>query len=170
MNGAMQKDLVRRWYEVMWNHWKEAVFDRILDPAIELRSRTPLRFPRRPPRPRTRTSTGPSGVAALACRRDELTREELGRRDALSEALKRSTEEVIETSDGWAFRLRADPAVFSAAAEWVILERRCCPFLRFELRWAGGAAAPWLRLGGGEWVKEYLAPGARALMTHNSPT
>lgn len=33
----MQKDLVRRWYEVMWNHWNEAVFDRILDPAIELR-------------------------------------------------------------------------------------------------------------------------------------
>ncbi len=33
----MQKDLVRRWYEVMWNCWNEAVFDRILDPAIELR-------------------------------------------------------------------------------------------------------------------------------------
>lgn len=33
----MQKDLVRRWYEEMWNRWDDAVFDRILDPAIELR-------------------------------------------------------------------------------------------------------------------------------------
>ncbi len=33
----MQKDLVRRWYEEMWNRWDEAVFDHVLDPEIELR-------------------------------------------------------------------------------------------------------------------------------------
>lgn len=112
----------------------------------------------------------PTGLAVIACRPGELTREEWKRRDALHEALERSTREVIETSDGWAFRLRADPAVFSAAAEWIVLERRCCPFLRLELGWAGGVSDPWLRLAGGEGVKEYLAPGARQLMTHGSPS
>jgi steroid delta-isomerase-like uncharacterized protein len=33
----MQKDLVRRWYEEMWNRWNEAVFEQILDPEIEMR-------------------------------------------------------------------------------------------------------------------------------------
>ena len=33
----MQKELVRRWYETMWNRWDEAVIDQILDPEIELR-------------------------------------------------------------------------------------------------------------------------------------
>lgn len=37
VHGAMQKDLVRRWYEDIWNCWDEALFERILDPAIELR-------------------------------------------------------------------------------------------------------------------------------------
>ena len=34
MNG---KELVRLWYERMWNRWDESVFAEILDPAIELR-------------------------------------------------------------------------------------------------------------------------------------
>jgi steroid delta-isomerase-like uncharacterized protein len=33
----MQRDLVRRWYEEMWNRWNEAVFEQILDPEIEMR-------------------------------------------------------------------------------------------------------------------------------------
>ena len=31
------KELVRLWYERMWNRWDESVFADILDPAIELR-------------------------------------------------------------------------------------------------------------------------------------
>ncbi len=48
----MHKDLVRLWYEEMWNRWNEAVFDQILDPEIELRGSL------------GQTHRGPAGIAA----------------------------------------------------------------------------------------------------------
>ena len=33
----MHKEMVRKWYEQMWNHWDESVFDEILDPELKLR-------------------------------------------------------------------------------------------------------------------------------------
>ena len=33
----MQKQMVRQWYEQMWNRWDESVFEQILDPEVRLR-------------------------------------------------------------------------------------------------------------------------------------
>jgi predicted ester cyclase len=33
----MQKQMVRQWYEQMWNRWDESVFEQILDPEVKLR-------------------------------------------------------------------------------------------------------------------------------------
>jgi steroid delta-isomerase-like uncharacterized protein len=33
----MQKQMVRQWYEQMWNRWDESVFEQILDPDVKLR-------------------------------------------------------------------------------------------------------------------------------------
>jgi steroid delta-isomerase-like uncharacterized protein len=37
MSDSAQKQLVRTWYEVMWNRWDHAVMPGILDPEIEFR-------------------------------------------------------------------------------------------------------------------------------------
>ena len=42
------------------------------------------------------------------------------------------------------------------ASEWIGLERQCCPFLSFELRWPSGEGGPSLRLSGPTGVKEFL--------------
>jgi len=65
--------------------------------------------------------------------------------------------EVRELPDGYAFRLPADAKLLSRAGEWISLERRCCPFFDFELRWASGEETPWLRLTGSPEVKAFLA-------------
>jgi hypothetical protein len=40
-----------------------------------------------------------------------------------------------ETAEGWRVELPAEPRLFRAAAAWVALERRCCPFVSFALEW-----------------------------------
>ena len=94
---------------------------------------------------------------AIACRNGELTPEEHTRRDELRESLKQATGQVVETAEGYCFRF-LEAGAFLEAAEWVTLERRCCPFLDFELEWPSDAA-PSLHLTGGQGVKEFLASG-----------
>jgi hypothetical protein len=91
----------------------------------------------------------------LVCNRDGLTAAERARSAALRGALRAATVERAELSDGWAFRLSAD-ASLPAVAEWIALERRCCPFFRFRLDVDGETGPVWLRLTGPAGVKEFL--------------
>ena len=48
--------------------------------------------------------------------------------------IKGITIDVIETENGYAFRFPSDDAAFAALNEFIVLERRCCPFLDFKMR------------------------------------
>jgi hypothetical protein len=76
----------------------------------------------------------------------------------------RAAAEARELSDGYAFRLPAEPDVFLKAVEFISLERLCCPFLGFalEVEPAGGPA--WLRLSGREGVKEFIREEVSGLL------
>jgi len=67
------------------------------------------------------------------------------------------TEAALERRDlpdGLAFRFAAD--AFEQVASFVANERRCCPFLHFELT-AGPADGPvWLRMTGPPGTREFL--------------
>jgi hypothetical protein len=58
---------------------------------------------------------------------------------------------------GRSYHLRPDAQAFRAAAEWIALERQCCPFLTFEMVWEPGAAGPTINIGGPEGTREFLA-------------
>ncbi|MBI4409686.1 MAG: hypothetical protein HY561_08265 [Gemmatimonadetes bacterium] len=45
--------------------------------------------------------------------------------------------------------------------EFILFERGCCPFLRFELEFEPGGPL-WLRIRGPEGAKEFIAAEARA--------
>ena len=70
-----------------------------------------------------------------------------------------------ELADGYALRYSADPTVFTALAEWIDLERRCCPFLRFALEVEPGGGPVWVRLTGGAGVKQVLAAAFESVLT-----
>jgi hypothetical protein len=92
----------------------------------------------------------------IACRLDALTADERKRQEALRAELDAAIVERRETADGYRFIYRAGPAVLGAAAEWIAIERRCCPFLDFTLTWRADAEGPALELSGGPGVKAFI--------------
>lgn len=98
----------------------------------------------------------PSDAVPIACAPHALTREERDRSRELRRELAAATVVTRCLPDGYSYRYRADAEVFRKAAEWITLERRCCPFLTFTLRWEHGAAAPMLDLTGPEGTREFL--------------
>jgi hypothetical protein len=78
------------------------------------------------------------------------------RQQVLMKKFHASIEETHALPDGYAFRLPADAQTILAAAEFITIERLCCPFLNFELE-VGRAGSPvWLRLTGSEGAKEFI--------------
>ena len=82
----------------------------------------------------------------IACRLDALSPDERRRQQTLRQNLEAALESVREAPDGYVFTYREGADVFSQAAEWLTLERRCCPFLDFELAWRADSPSPTLHL------------------------
>src|SRR5262249_4569187 len=93
---------------------------------------------------------------ALACDLGALSREDQARRSTLASRVSSRFREVRETADGYAARLDAEMALARDAFDLILLEARCCPFLRLELSLELSAGPVWLRFGGGPGVKEFL--------------
>ncbi len=93
----------------------------------------------------------------IACNLDALSAAERTRRAALAGALVPQARSVRELPDGYALQLPATPALAQESLEWLLLERRCCPFFRLELELEPEEGALWVRLRGGPGVKEFLS-------------
>ena len=89
------------------------------------------------------------------CATEALDGAERLRYQGLRTVMKAAFSATRELPDGYAMRFPPDPGLFLQVAEWVTLERRCCPFLAFGLDWSG-SEAPQLRLTGGPGVKAFL--------------
>lgn len=92
----------------------------------------------------------------IACKLTALTTEQRARRQALVQQMRGATQEIRELSDGYAFRYSANSALCLTIAEFMTLERLCCPFfsLRLELEREDGPL--WLQITGREGVKQFL--------------
>lgn len=90
----------------------------------------------------------------LACR---LPDEEQERQweDVASEVFD-AVRETRELEDGYGFRFPSSDEWIRSLTEYVLYERGCCPFLRFELVLEAGGGAAWLLLRGGEDRKRFL--------------
>jgi hypothetical protein len=94
--------------------------------------------------------------APVACDLAVFTRDEAARHRELLAALRAATTGRSELDDGWALRLSGKDSDAATAAEWITLERRCCPFFTFALVFEPGGAT-WLRITGPAGAKEVLA-------------
>jgi hypothetical protein len=101
-------------------------------------------------------STRKAASIPVACVPLALTGEERARSAELRQKIAADIGQFLELPDGYAFRLSGDPEGLRSVAEWVPLERRCCPFLEFRLSWLAGADHPELALIGPEGTKEFL--------------
>jgi hypothetical protein len=90
----------------------------------------------------------------FACNMKALSAAERARYQEVTKALLEAAQEKRELSNGYGFRLPA--ASLMSAAEWVSLERRCCPFFTFEIEQSRDEGAVWLRVTGSEGVKAFI--------------
>ena len=72
------------------------------------------------------------------------------------ERLFRSVQSRRELSDGYAFELPNDADVLLTAAEFISLERLCCPFFDFKLEIEREGGSVWLSLTGCAGVKPFI--------------
>jgi hypothetical protein len=68
----------------------------------------------------------------------------------------RAVTDIRELPDGYAFRLPVGPDALLKAAEFISIEKLCCPFLGFVLEVEPEGGPVWLRLTGREGVKAFI--------------
>jgi hypothetical protein len=101
----------------------------------------------------------------FACDMTAIAADQRGAHFATIEELFRAVEEVRELPNGYAFRLANDPHVILTAAQFIALERLCCPFFGFALEIENEGEAVWLRLTGREGVKPFIMAEIRDHLT-----
>ena len=93
----------------------------------------------------------------IACNLSALDEQEQQRRGHLASNLLEAVCEIVPTSDGYAFRFGGVKTDLREIAEFISLERRCCPFLEFQIEVGGENDSINLHIRGREGVKEFLA-------------
>jgi hypothetical protein len=95
-------------------------------------------------------------LPTIACNLSALTAQERTLRAELAGRIRKLVAERVEFEDGYALRLASEPEVARQVLEWILLEGRCCPFLRMELHLEAERGPLWVRFGGASGVKEFL--------------
>jgi len=93
----------------------------------------------------------------IACDLGALDEAQRRRRAELAERLQRSVRETISNAEGYSLRLAWNDKILLEVAEFISLERRCCPFLNFQIGLGEGDDAITVSLSGRDGVKEFLA-------------
>lgn len=94
---------------------------------------------------------------ALACDLNALNSAERARRSVVARELSRMSAGIEDLPDGYGFRYMADSSTLMKIAEFVSMERLCCPFLSFTIEVEPANASMHLRLSGGDGVKQFIA-------------
>jgi hypothetical protein len=92
----------------------------------------------------------------IACDLTAIPIEQREQHRAAAEQLFASVLETRELPTGHAFRLPEEPEMLLKTAEFISLERLCCPFFNFALEVEPNGGPLWLKLTGGEGVKPFI--------------
>jgi hypothetical protein len=92
----------------------------------------------------------------LACDMTAIAPDERPKHLATSRELFSRIEEFRELPNGYEFRLAEGPELITKLAEFVSLEKLCCPFLTFVIEIEAEGGPVWLRLTGRDGVKAFI--------------
>lgn len=92
----------------------------------------------------------------FACDMTAIPVDQRGAHLATINKLFQAVESVRELPDGYSFRLSNESSALLTAAEFIALERLCCPFFGFLLEIEREGGAFWLSLTGREGVKPFI--------------
>ena len=92
----------------------------------------------------------------LACELAAMDDKQRARYRVVVEQVESSALSTQPVPGGVAIRYTADPDTILRLAEFVTLERLCCPFFDFDIRLGAGATEVELQITGGPGVQEFL--------------
>lgn len=92
----------------------------------------------------------------FACDMSALSGEKRDRHGALVRSLLDRIAEFSERSNGYAVRLPSDEKTILAAAEFIALERLCCPFFDLGMRVEANGGPLWIDVTGPEGIKPFI--------------
>src|SRR5947209_20326838 len=92
----------------------------------------------------------------FACNLKAISVAERPRYNELVKRIRAAIRDRNEVATGYAFRLDSKTVTLPEAAEWIVMERLCCPFLTLQLSAAGNQADWVLTLTGPEGVKPLI--------------
>lgn len=95
-------------------------------------------------------------TSLIACNLKAIGASERPHYNDLMKRLRAATRDRSELPDGYAFKLDGKAINLPEVAAWISMERRCCPFLTFQLSASGDKANWLLKLTGPEGVKTLL--------------
>jgi hypothetical protein len=97
-----------------------------------------------------------TGESPFACQMDAIEADKRQRHMATARQVFQSVKSIRELPDGYAFHLPNDSNMMRLVAEFISLERLCCPFFGFTLEIEPEGGAVWLQLTGREGVKPFI--------------
>jgi hypothetical protein len=92
----------------------------------------------------------------IACQPNVLSLDERQRYQAARKQIESAVIRIVEVDDGYVLHLPDDDAMLAVVAEWIALERRCCPFFEFTVSVGGSDSLIRVALTGSPEVKEFL--------------
>ncbi|MBE7470858.1 MAG: hypothetical protein DPW09_45065 [Anaerolineae bacterium] len=99
---------------------------------------------------------GLTSESPLFCDLSALDTAQRERHQANTRQLFGSVQQIEELLDGYAFTWPAEAGTILHAAEFITLERLCCPFFDFALEIKGKGGPLRLKLTGREGVKQFI--------------
>jgi hypothetical protein len=96
------------------------------------------------------------GPAIIACDLTGIRSADRPRYNELFKRLRTAIRYRTEVSNGYGFRLDSTTISLPEAAEWMNMERLCCPFLTFQLSTSGNQQFWLLTITGPEGTKKLL--------------
>jgi hypothetical protein len=93
----------------------------------------------------------------FACNLKAISVADRRRYNELVKRVRAAIRERSEISNGYDFKLDSQTVTLPEAAEWISMERKCCPFLRLQLSASGNQTHWVLTLTGPAGVKPLLA-------------
>src|SRR5215210_5699326 len=101
-------------------------------------------------------STNMRKESPMACNMGAIEPDQRNQHVATAGQLFHTVTDIRELPDGYAFCLPGDPNTLLKAAEFISLEKLCCPFLGFVIEVEAEGEHVWLRLTGREGVKAFI--------------
>jgi hypothetical protein len=92
----------------------------------------------------------------FSCNLKAISAAERPRYNELVRRIRSAIRDRSEIADGYAFKLDSKTVSLREAAEWIVMERLCCPFLTLQLSAAGNRTDWLLTLTGPKGVKPLI--------------